>query len=64
MTYKPWNDPTKNRYYAIPLELAYEAFLYDVSIGETCSEALQRAIHEKKQRLYGKTENVHEQGTS
>jgi hypothetical protein len=55
MTYEPWNDPTRNRYYAIPLELTYEALLYDVRIGETCRDALQRAIHEKKQRLYGTT---------
>ena len=48
---EPWNDPTRNRYYAIPLELAYEANLYDIPIGETCREALRRAVHEKKQRL-------------
>lgn len=56
MTYEPWNDPTRKRYYAIPLELAYEALRYDVPIGETCHEALQRAIHENTQRLYGTTE--------
>jgi hypothetical protein len=55
MTSKPWNDPTRKRYYAIPLELAYEALQYDISIGETCHEALERAVHEKKQRLYGTT---------
>ena len=55
MTYEPWNDPSRKRYYAIPIELAYEAFLYDVPIGETCLAALQHAIHEKKQRLSGPT---------
>lgn len=61
MTYEPWNDPSRKRYYAIPLELAYEALLYDVPIGETCCIALQHAIHEKKQLLYGPTasDNAH-----
>jgi hypothetical protein len=49
MMYTLWNDPAKKRYYLIPLELAYEALHYGVPIGETCSEALQRAIQEKKQ---------------
>ena len=53
MTYEPWNDPSRKRYYAIPFELAYEALFYDVSIGETCREALRRTIQEKKLRLYG-----------
>lgn len=53
MTHEPWNDLSRKRYYAIPLELAYEAVLYEVSIGETCCEALRQAIQEKKQRLYG-----------
>jgi hypothetical protein len=56
MTHEPWNDPSKKRYYAIPLELAYEAQQYDVPIGETCREALRRTIQEKKQRLYGTTQ--------
>jgi hypothetical protein len=60
MTHEPWNDPTRKRYYAIPFELAYEALLYAVSIGETCREALQQAIQEKQQRLYGTTELVEE----
>jgi hypothetical protein len=55
MTYEQWNDPTRKRYYAIPLELAYEALRYDVPIGETCRDALQRAIQEKHLRLYGTT---------
>jgi hypothetical protein len=58
MTYEPWNDPSRKRYYAIPFELAYEALLYEVSIGETCREALQQAIQAKQQRLYGTTELV------
>lgn len=53
MTHEPWNDPSLKRYYAIPFELAYEALLYEVSIGETCREALRRTIQKKKQRLYG-----------
>ena len=53
MTYEPWNDPARKRYYAIPIELAYEAMLYDISIGETCYEALRQAIQDKKTRLYG-----------
>jgi hypothetical protein len=53
MTYEPWNDPSRKRYYAIPLELAYEALLYEIPIGEFCCEALRRTIQEKKQRLYG-----------
>jgi len=52
MTDKPGNDPTRKRYYAIPLELAYEALLYDVPLSETCREALHRAVQTKKQRLY------------
>jgi hypothetical protein len=46
MTYEPWNDLTRKRYYAIPLELAYDAVLYDIPIGEICRDALQRAIQE------------------
>jgi hypothetical protein len=55
MTYEPWNGPSRKRYYAIPLELAYEAQQYAVSIGDTCVEALRRKIHDKKERLYGTT---------
>jgi len=54
MTHETWNDPSLKRYYAIPFELAYEALLYDVSISETCREALRRAIQKKKQQLYGR----------
>jgi len=60
MSYEPWNAPSRKRYYAISLELAYEARLYDVPISETCREALQHAIQEKRQRLYGTTESVEE----
>ena len=56
MTYEPWNDPSKKRYYAIPLKLAYEAVLYEVPISRTCCEGLRQAIEEKKQRLYGARE--------
>jgi hypothetical protein len=62
MKYEPWNDPSRIRYYAIPLELAYEALLYDVPIGETCRDALYRVIHEKKQRLYRTTASDEEEG--
>jgi hypothetical protein len=48
MTYEPWNDPSKKRYYAIPLKLAYEALLYGVPIGEICRGALRRAVYEKE----------------
>jgi len=52
MIYEPWNNPTRKRYYAIPLDLAYEALLYDVPTGETCREALHRAVQTKKRQLY------------
>jgi hypothetical protein len=55
MTYEPWNDLMRKRYYAIPLELAYEAVYHNVPIGETCRDALQCAIREKQQRLSGAT---------
>jgi hypothetical protein len=64
MIYEPWNDPTRKRYYTIPLELAYEAVHYNVPIGETCRDALQRAIQEKRQRLYETIERVEDKGTS
>jgi hypothetical protein len=51
MSHEPWNDITRKRFYAIPLELAFEALLYEVPIGETCCEALRQAILEKQQRL-------------
>ncbi len=54
MTVPPWDDPARKRYYAIPFELAYEAVFYNVPIGETCTDALKQAIHEKK-RLYETT---------
>ena len=64
MMYEPRNDPPRKRYYAIPLELAYKAVRYNVPIGETCRDALQRAIQEKRQRLYGTIERVEDRGTS
>jgi hypothetical protein len=48
MTYEPWNDLSRKRYYAIPFELAYAAILSEVPIGETCREAFRQAIQEKK----------------
>jgi hypothetical protein len=55
MNYEPWNDPTRKRYYALPLELVYEAQQYAVPIEKTCIDALRRTIQEKKARLYGTT---------
>jgi hypothetical protein len=47
MMYTPWNDPTKKRYYLIPLKLTYEALHYGVPIGETCTRARARYSREE-----------------
>lgn len=38
----------RKRFCMIPMELAYEAQKWAVSIDDTCIEALRRTIHEKK----------------
>ena len=41
----------KRRLY-IPLELVYQAETWEVSISDTCIEALQRQIHAQKKAYY------------
>jgi hypothetical protein len=49
----------RKRFYMIPMEVAYEAQKWAVSIDDTCIEALRRTIHEKKKPTSSNSINRH-----